>query len=387
MIYIMIRITDPAQCSGCTACLSICSRGAIKMYPDALGFLYPYVEESNCIDCGMCDKVCQFQSTNIQNEISGQQAFAARHKDVKEIEHSRSGAVFVALSDRILSSGGVVYGAGYDEHFRVIHKRAENKDTRDGFRGSKYVQSDLDGVFVNVRTDLSNGLKVLFSGTPCQTAGLRSFIGERKLKENLYLVDIVCHGVASPFVWRDYLTYLENKERDRIISLNFRDKKIFGWSGLHKESFVFGRKGLKTYSYTFYHSYLLRRSCNECPFSNLHRPSDLTLGDLWGWENVVPGFNMDDKGVSLVLCNSKKGEDLLSFASPDLKIKPVDISKCLQPNLQYPTHIDVNRMKFESDYVKHGFRYVRRKYGEVGIRYQWKRGIGFVKRHLKRLHI
>ena len=237
----MIRITDKAKCCGCTACASICPHDAITMQPDALGFLYPVVDESKCTDCGLCEKVCAFhenydKSQNLPEPL----AYAARHKDMREVETSRSGAAFIALSDWVLRLGGVVYGAGYADHFRVVHKRATSKEERDEFKGSKYVQSDLNTVFRQVKKDLKDGLTVLFSGTPCQTSGLASYVGKR-LRENLYLVDIVCHGVPGPYLWRDYLAYLEKKQGSRICWVNFRDKQEYGWAA-HRETFKFVKK-------------------------------------------------------------------------------------------------------------------------------------------------
>lgn len=234
----MINIKTPADCCGCTACASICPHDAITMKPDALGFLYPDVDDSKCIDCGLCEKVCAFNdnydtSLNLDKPL----AYGARHKDMNEIETSRSGAAFIAISDYILEQGGVVYGAGYTDHFRVVHKRATTKEERNEFKGSKYVQSDMCGVFRQVKKDLRDGLIVLFSGTPCQTSGLNSYVG-KKLRENLYLVDIVCHGVPSPFVWRDYLAYLEKKQGSPIVWVNFRDKQKYGWAA-HHETFKF----------------------------------------------------------------------------------------------------------------------------------------------------
>lgn len=234
----MIQISDPASCCGCTACASICPHDAISMKPDVMGFLYPLVDESKCIECGLCEKVCAFnEKYDTSLNLPQPDAYAARHKDMKEVETSRSGAAFIAISDYVLDQGGVVYGAGYEDHFRVVHKRAVTKEERDEFKGSKYVQSDLTGIFRSVRTDLKNGLTVLFSGTPCQTAGLNAFIG-KKLRENLILLDIVCHGVPGPYIWRDYLLYLEKKQGKRITYVNFRDKQLYGWRA-HRESFKF----------------------------------------------------------------------------------------------------------------------------------------------------
>jgi len=238
----MIQIKDPKDCCGCTACASICAHNAITMEPDALGFLYPKVDKTKCVECGLCEKVCQFNDNYDKSlNLSQPVAYAARHKDMDEIMKSRSGAAFVAISDYILEKGGVVYGAGYKDHFRVAHKRATTKEERDEFRGSKYVQSDLTGVFRQVKEDLKNGLTVLFSGTPCQTSGLNAYVGKR-LRDNLILVDIVCHGVPGPFLWRDYIAYLEKRQRDEIVVVNFRDKELFGWKA-HKECYQFKMGG------------------------------------------------------------------------------------------------------------------------------------------------
>ena len=378
----MIRITDKAKCCGCTACASICPHDAISMQPDALGFLYPVVDESKCTDCGLCEKVCAFhenydKSQNLPEPL----AYAARHKDMREVETSRSGAAFIALSDWVLRLGGVVYGAGYADHFRVVHKRATSKEERDEFKGSKYVQSDLNTVFRQVKKDLKDGLTVLFSGTPCQTSGLASYVGKR-LRENLYLVDIVCHGVPGPYLWRDYLAYLEKKQGSRICWVNFRDKQEYGWAA-HRETFKFVNMGggKMTYTFVFYKHIMFRHSCGVCPFTNTKRPSDITLADFWGWEKSVPGFNDDDKGVSLILCNTEKGKQLFEAVKQDMDVVPVKLEDCLQPNLQHPSIIHPKRMAFERDYQRKGFLYVMRKYGDMGWRYH----LGRVKRKIKSL--
>lgn len=239
----MIQVIDKSDCCGCTACASICPHDAIEMKPDVLGFLYPEVNVDKCVECGLCEKVCAFnEKYDKTNNLSTPLAYGARHKDMSEVETSRSGAAFIALSDVVLRAGGVVYGAGYEGHFRVVHKRAVTPEERNEFKGSKYVQSDLTGIFRQVKKDLRSGLIVMFSGTPCQTAGLASYIGNNKLRENLFLVDIVCHGVPSPYVWRDFLAYLEKKHGSEICYVNFRDKEVYGWHD-HKETFKFVNRG------------------------------------------------------------------------------------------------------------------------------------------------
>lgn len=368
----MIQIKDKADCCGCTACASICPKDAISMEPDTLGFKYPKVDLSRCIDCGLCEKVCAFNDHYDKSpNLKEPKIYAARHKDMHEIETSRSGAAFIAISDYILKNGGVVYGAGYKDHFRVAHKRATTKEERNEFKGSKYVQSDLDRIFRQVKDDLKQGETVLFSGTPCQTAGLNSYIG-KKLRENLVLVDIVCHGVPSPYIWRDYLNYLEKKYKNKIVTVNFRDKSRVGWSG-HIESFVFQdniKREFATYTSLFYRHIMLRPSCNKCYFTNFNRPSDFTLADYRGWEKLSQNFNKDNKGCSLLFVNTEKGNALFKNIRQELQYLPTSQELCIQPNLQHPSHFDSHWMKLELLYSQKGFLAVAQRYGNLGWRYK-----------------
>lgn len=359
----MIDIKDPSMCSGCTACASVCPHDAISMEPDAMGFLYPQVDKEKCIECGACERVCAFNDHyDTSMNLPQPEVYGARHKDMHEVETSRSGAAFIAISDYIIENGGVVYGAGYTDHFRVVHKRAVTRDERDEFKGSKYVQSDLRGVFRQVKKDLKDGLTVLFSGTPCQTAGLNSYIG-KKLRKNLFLVDIVCHGVPGPYMWRDYLAYLEKKQGSEICWVNFRDKQKFGWAA-HKETFKFVNRGGKmSFTYLFYQHIMFRHSCGVCHYTNTKRPSDITLADFWHWQKTDPTINLDDKGLSLILINTEKGKKLFEAARADLNVIPAKLEDCMQGNMKRPSPIHPKRMKFEEDYKKHGFEYVLKKYG------------------------
>lgn len=383
----MLKKIKPEDCSGCSACATICPKGAIIMEPDSLGFLYPRVNQSQCINCGLCEKVCSFnqnydKSANIQYPL----AFGARHKNLDEVKSSRSGAVFIALSDYILDKGGVIYGAGYMDGFTVAHKRAETKKERNEFKGSKYVQSDLNGVFRQVKKDLKEERLVLFSGTPCQTAALKSIV-ESNLRKNLFLVDVVCHGVASPYIWRDYLAYLEDKVGDKISYVNFRDKSIFGWCD-HRETFEFQKEpGVrKAYPCGIYMTINFRKSCGKCYYTNTCRPSDVTIADFWGWEKINPNFVKDDNGVSLVLCNSIKGKQLFDMVKEYLDIFSVSIDVCIQESMKFPTKLDSRRDEFEMEYMRKGFDYVYNKYGVIGWRYRLKtirdKFINKMKKHL-----
>lgn len=370
----MIKITNPADCCGCTACASICNKDAITMQDDALGFKYPVVNIEKCIDCGLCEKVCTFNKNydttyNLESPI----VYGARHKEIKKVEESRSGGAFVAISDYIIENGGVVYGAGYTENFRVIHKRATTKEERDEFRGSKYVQSDLCTTFRQIKQDLLEGRTVLFTGTPCQTSGLRSFISN-KLRKNLFLLDIVCHGCPSPYIWKEHLKYIEQKTNKKITGTSFRDKKIFGWKA-HKETFEFNNSGKNEYindlyTFLFYKHIMFRSSCGKCYFTNTQRPSDITLADFWGWEKTDKGINTDDKGLSLLLINTPKGVTLFEEIKKDLTYIEVEIENCLQPNMQAPSSIHTNRNAFEQDFIRYGYNYVAKKYGNISISYK-----------------
>lgn len=366
----MIKITNVADCCGCSACASICAHNAIDLVPNPLGFLYPQIDLSKCVNCGLCEKVCQFnanydKSLNMNEPV----AYAARHKDINEVMKSRSGAAFVVISNYVLEHGGVVYGAGFKDHFRVVHKRATTKDERDEFRGSKYVQSDLRGVFFHVKEDLNNGLDVLFSGTPCQTAGLNAFVG-KKLRDRLLLIDIVCHGVPGPFVWRDYIDYLEKKQGSRILYVNFRDKEKYGWTA-HRETFVFEKdKDKKTFSFQFYQPIYFRPSCGCCHFTNMKRPSDITIADYWGWERTDSTINADDKGCSLVLCNTFKGLKLFESLKDNMNTIPAELKNVIQTHLYKPLCIHPKRELFEVYYMEKGFKYAIKKTGLTGFRFQ-----------------
>lgn len=298
----------------------------------------------------------------IQGENSyRQRAFALRHKDSGELKKSQSGAAFVALSDKILEEEGVIYGVSYGENLKVVHKRATSKSDRDAFQGSKYVQSSMIGIHTSILLDLKNGKTVLFSGTPCQVASIKKFIPV-ELRDRLILVDLVCHGVVSPFLWQDYVVFLEDKYRSRIINAKFRDKK-FGWHA-QRESFTFANGKTIYPSFLIYSNMFIKKECTRCPFSNMKRVGDLTLGDFWGVEKLFPDFADDDKGCSLVICNSKKGFNLLEDIIPDVEILEAPcLDDCLQMNLQHATPLHPNHVQFMEMYKRKGFKKTIRRFG------------------------
>lgn len=364
----MIEIKNKSDCCGCSACYNICPNDAISMSKDELGFLYPVVDKTNCINCHLCERVCSFNnhydtSLNYVEPI----CYGARHKNISEVRTSRSGGAFIPLSDWIIENNGAVYGAAFDENHNVLHKRATTKKERDEFKGSKYVQSNLDHIFRQVKNDLNNGLFVLFSGTPCQTAGLNSYIGNN-LRKNLFLIDIVCHGVPSPAIWKDNLAYINKKVNDKIIAVNFRDKEKFGWKA-HKETYLLtnGDKYVSTiFTKAFYKHLMLRDSCEKCFYTNLYRPSDITLADFWGWERSNKNFNKDNLGCSLILINTPKGKLLFDNVSDDLIF--YSVSDYMQSHLISPTKFNPKRKDFINDYCMYGFEHTMRKYECSGFK-------------------
>lgn len=342
------------------------------MKPDAMGFLYPQVDQKRCVDCGLCEKVCAFNDRYDTSEcFHVPEVHGIRLKDAGLVMESQSGGAFVAISDKILAEGGVVYGAGFDGQFQVLHKRAVTREERNALRGSKYVQSRMDGILRAIRSDLSEGKYVLFSGTPCQTAAVHSFVAPA-LRGKLLLVDIVCHGVPAPYIWRDYLRYLEKKQGAPIIHAVFRDKKRYGWHS-HFETFEFESqsqtcKELGYYWYTdvFYKHLMLRKSCHSCHYCNLRRPSDLTIADFWGSEKLpeAASVNKDGNGLSLLLINTSKGKTLFESISADIDHFPASVDSALQPNMKAPTKASPDRERFERDYQRWGFPFVFHMYGE-----------------------
>lgn len=314
----MVSIKVKEQCCGCEGCSQSCPVGAIRMESDADGFLYPVANPDICIECGLCHKVCPMGIT----EHGDKQLIAikAYKNPVDEVRlRSSSGGLFSKLAAATLNRGGVVCGAAFDTPLRVKHIVIDTLEQLPLLCGSKYLQSEIGDSYVEIRTLLESGREVLFSGTPCQVAGLISFLG--KDYPNLMLVDFICHGVPSPEVWRACLfESLQKSGADmeyRVNGVNFRDKRN-GWkhygvsltlkhfNGTLKE--IYEPASRNTFMKGFLNDIYLRPSCYSCKFKAGYSGSDITLGDFWGIDRVNSLFD-DDKGVSLVFINTYKGKD------------------------------------------------------------------------------
>lgn len=311
------------------------------MQEDREGFVYPEVDATACVDCGLCETVCPVLHPG-QRRLPVE-AYAARNCDESVRLASSSGGVFTRLAEWILDRGGVVFGARFNEKWEVVHDYAETREALARFRGSKYVQSRIGDTYRQAERFLKEGRMVLFTGTSCQIAGLKRFL--RREYENLLAVDVVCHGVPSPKVWRRYLEDITGGIPESISSVSFRDKQE-GWRDYHlsikteKTELSHVRPYIGIYARLFLFDLMSRPSCHSCPSKGGRSCSDMTLGDFWGIERVDPAFD-DDRGCSLVLVYNPVWRSILE----GIDIRRVAYDQVLpgNPSIEYPVKPSINR--------------------------------------------
>ena len=378
----MIVITDKKNCCGCGACAQVCPVRCITMKADDEGFLYPSTDEALCINCGACERACpviRAEDPLKDKQENGEPVFpkavGGRIRDEQVRYDSSSGGAFSLFALRILKQGGIVYGAAMDDGLTVRHIGIGSPEELGQLRGSKYVQSIIGNTFSEIKTHLKNGRVVLFSGTPCQAAGLCSFLDGEKF-ENLYILDCACHGVPSPLVFSRYIQYISEKYHEPVKTVRFRMKDK-GWNpsgtqlgpgtGFVTESGNMIRHcpGLKDpYMNGYLDDAYLRPSCYACPFRTLPRTfSDITIADFWGVGRSYPELH-DGKGTSLVLLNSGHGEDLFESVKEDFHFREVDFKKAARrnPGLTKSPDLSSRRQKFFEDFREKPFEYVLKKY-------------------------
>jgi len=331
-LIIDLEIKHKKDCMGCYACANICPVNCISLTCDKEGFWYPKVDYDRCIKCGKCILVCPIiNKTSVGNNPI---AYACINKNEAIRLRSSSGGLFTLIAEQVIENGGVVFGAGFNKNFEVVHSYVEIKEELEKFRGSKYVQSKIGETYKKAKELLKSGRIVLFTGVPCQIGGLKSFLDEPY--ENLICIDIVCHGVPSPDVWKKYVEYREEKAGSPIQRIAFRCKDE-GWKR-YSVLFLFKnnteyRKTLDKdlYMKAFLGDVCLRPSCYDCEFKTLHRQSDITLADFWGVQNIFPEMD-DDKGTSLIFVNSDVGRVMFGQIKDKILCKEVDINEAVKYN-------------------------------------------------------
>lgn len=336
----MIDSIPAEQCTLCGSCYNACPVNAISFKKAYLDFQYPTIDMDRCIGCGRCEKACPLLADKCKPEPGYPVAFAARSKSEEVRLHSSSGGVFYELASKILSEGGYVCGAVFDEQFHVKHIVSDTQEDLERMMGSKYAQSDVGYCYREVKDVLEKGCKVLFSGCPCQVAGLRTFLG--KDYPNLLLVELICHGIPSDHMLQTYIGMQERKYGARLTRMEFRNKKK-GWHNssvrmefengrVHSEPMTFD-----TYMQGYFRGVALKESCFSCRFRGFKSGSDLTIGDLWGAEISIPDMD-DNNGLSAVIVNSEKGTLFLNRSK--IIRRQFEIDKILKYNQSLLTSFD-----------------------------------------------
>lgn len=349
----MIKVEEKSRCSGCHACSNACPKNCIQMTSDEEGFWYPQVNKEKCIDCGLCEKVCPIIHKWHPDDSRKITAIAAINLNEEIRLKSSSGGIFTLIAEEIIKQGGVVFGAALTDDFRSVHHiYVDNTDDLEKLRGSKYVQSKIGDTYKQAKDFLDSGRKVLFTGTPCQIGGLYSYL--RKPYENLFTQDIICHGVPSPMVWKKYVDEREKKAASTTQRMFFRHKK-YGWKTFavlfefaNNTAYV---KNLREDSFmrAFLSNSCLRPSCHECSFKSVKRQADITLADFWGVQNVLHDMD-DDKGTSLVLIHSERGQDLLKEITQLIRMESVAIEVLTKYNSA--VNHSAEPSQYRSEYIK-----------------------------------
>ena len=346
----MIELADKKNCTACSACINICPKNAISFIGDDEGFNQPYINTNLCIECGLCVKTCpKFSTHKIKNQpIKCYAAYSYKYQ-----KKSSSGGIFSAITDYILKKNGVIYGAAFDNELQLIHKRVTKLEDMPPLRGSKYLQSNLTRTFQLIKQDLKESKLVLFSGTPCQIAGLQHFLNGYRIN-NLITIDLVCHGVPSQ---KAFDKWIESIKKYPIQDFQFR--KLDGWSMIPKVLFTNGKEEIlrydkEVYMWAFYKGYLFRPCCYTCEYANTNRIGDITLADFWGIGKYNKKFKpRKSNGISLVLANTSKGIDILTNIRETIYIEERELSEALheQDNLKNPFPYPKDRTTSAKDFI------------------------------------
>ena len=378
----MDNIVEINKCTGCHACYNACPQNAITMVEDdKAGFKYYKIDQSKCVDCGLCKKVCPVLNSGTYE--CEHIAYACYNKNEEERANSSSGGVFILLAKKVIEQGGVVFGACFDDEFNVIHSYADSLENLTKFMTSKYVQSTIGDTYKQAKDFLNNGRSVYYSGTPCQIEGLLSFLG--KEYDNLITQDIICHGVPSPKAWEEYKKYRFERDSEKPVQVNFRQKDD-GWN-LYSLLLRYNKSEYKTnhnedlFMQAFLRNACLRDSCYNCSFKKYYRKSDVTLADFWGIKSVCSEMDSDNKGTSLVIVNSDKGKKIFSSIKDLMICKEVNLDEAIKYNPSYTESAQMppKREEFFDNLSKIPFDELVKKYTIVKKVPLWRRVLGKMK--------
>ena len=344
-----MQVKNKINCTGCGACYNICPVNAITMQGDEYGFYKPVIDKAKCTNCGLCEKTCPLDNYKSKNNVP--EAFALINKNETTRLKCASGGAFAAFAKLILEQNGFVYGVIWNDEIVAVHSKAKNIEQLEKMYSSKYVQSNTLDTFKQAKKDLEDGKKVLFSGTPCQIAGFKSYL--RKEYENLFTVDLICHGTPSPLIFKKYKQeFLKNKPEEKILNINFRSK-INSWGTTQFISIKTNSKeyiqpcNKDDYSKAFGLHASVNSMCSNCQFNKIPRIADITIGDFWGVDEYDKSLN-DKKGLSIVLINNEKGQNLLKEIAKNCKLQevPLDVATKRNTNIYSSLKAHKNRKKF-----------------------------------------
>lgn len=365
------------NCNGCGLCKNVCPANAVQMEYDKEGFLVPTISITNCTGCGACIRACNesMRQANIENKHNPIEVQACQTKDPMWAIESTAGGFFPTLAQYIIEKGGVVFGTAYSSEMEAIVCKASSIEELKRFNGSKYVQSNLTNAFQDVKEELGSGKKVLFSGTPCQIAAIKSFLNDVNT-DKLITIDVICYGVPSPGLFRSYLHTIERRKHSKIVDFRFRDKHKYGWSHTTVVTLQ-DKRGKKRqhiekdyrkipYYRMFGKRNCYRKACYSCGYNTIERITDFTTGNFWGIDKIVTEFNTY-LGVSLVLINTNKGQSIYKEISDRLITKDMSAEQAIKANdaLIHTSHYPHERDEIYKYYHQHGFTKMYRKYYSI----------------------
>lgn len=343
----MINFKDKSQCCACEACVQICPTGTISMYDDEFGNYHPHIDTAKCINCGKCDTVCPFINSSDYNSYE-KHTFAVKLNDPLILNNSSSGGAFYAIAKGFFENArSNVYGSSFNDNLLPVHIGVNDLSDLKKLQGSKYVRSTVN-VYKEIKDKLVSGEAVLFSGTPCQCQAVKLYC--KSCDEKLYTVELICHGVIDREYWKGYIEFLSSKHKSQVVSYDFRNKDHknpfitrYGCKSKNRVHTFYDSPATSYYYYHFLHGYVYRESCYNCPFAKENRFADITIGDFWGYKGRIN----NEKGISVVIVNSRKGEYLFNKASVFTEYEERTFKEIADSNEQLRKPSDINRKNYE----------------------------------------